>query len=67
MKTIEGLDDTEIMTFNELQFYAKFLPNFAKYATIGGSDVNWAPKFYYGIYEIEKGRISAADKNVALQ
>lgn len=55
MKKIEGLDDTEIMTFNELQFYAKFLPNFVQYATLGGVDANQTPKFYYGIYEVEHG------------
>lgn len=56
MKKIEGLDDTEIMTFNELKFYTAILPNFSEYAKSGGVDANWAPKFYYGIYEIEQGR-----------
>lgn len=66
MKKIEGLDDTEIMTFNELKFYTDFLPNFSKYAKSGGVEAKWTPKFYYGIYEIEQGHWSISWlKNVA--
>lgn len=56
IKNFEGTDiKADEMTFNELTFYSKILPNFTEISKQGGIEANWVPKLYYGFYGFDQG------------